>query len=682
MKAKFVKSVLVITLLALGGNLIAAEPKPAAFEQTWVVNFKDTDIVDVVKFISEVTGKTIIVDPKVRGPVKVISNKQLNKKELYELFLAVLDIYSFTAVENDGVVRIIANRDARSAPIPTEQHITSKDDGYITQIIQLNNISASKVLAAIRPLVPQYGHLTAYEPSNALIISDTRANIARINDLIAQMDKAAVLTTDVVQLHFAQATDVVAMINQLEKPDPNRGATTSPPIVVADKRINAVIISGDEMSRQRIKGLVESLDRPQARNANLKVRYLSYAKATDVAKVLTGMLQAQGGTKTAEGAAPGSQTNVQADEGTNSVLITADGDTMISLNAVVDSLDIRRAQVLVEAIIVEVSGNDDKQLGVQWMYRNDTKGFGSSTDGGGGLGIMSSAVNDTDEGLLSLANVLAKTKGQTFGIGRLGNSGDFGAILNMLQANSNSNILSTPNLLTTDNTKASISIGSKVPFKTGSYSGTSTSGGTGSNFSSPFNTINRESVGLKLEVTPHINEGDSVLLDIKQEVSDISDPNNADGPITAERKIDTQILTGDGQTVVLGGLIKDDVQTGSTRIPLLGSIPVLGHLFRSQTSKKVKTNLLVFIRASIIRDDKMLEGATAEKYQTIRDLQIEARRKDDTKAIPILPEWKDAKEAIPIGEQPAPLQNQPVTETISATDVRVQSEQLAPAKGE
>lgn len=680
MKAKFVKSVLVIALLTVGANLMAADPRPVVQEQTWTVNFKDTDIVDVVKFISEVTGKTIIVDPKVRGPVKVISNKQLNKKELYELFLAVLDIYQFTAVENDGVVRIIANRDARSAPIPTEQKIVSRDDGYITQIIQLNNISASKVLAAIRPLVPQYGHLTAYEPSNALIISDTRANIARINELIAQMDKAAVLTTDVLQLHYAQATEVVSMINTLEKPDTNRGATTSPPIVVADKRINAVIVSGDEMSRQRIKGLVENLDRPQARNANLKVVYLSYAKAADVAKVLTGMLQAQGGGKTAEGAAPGSQANVQADESTNSVLITADGDVLQSLMAVVESLDIRRAQVLVEAIIVDVTDSTGKQLGVQWMFRDKENGFGGSSDGSGKMAtIGAGAVDLTDKGLTTLAAGIAGLEGQTFGIGRLGNSGDFLGLLTMLQKNSGANVLSTPNLLTTDNTKATISVGQKIPFKTGSYSGT-TSGNTTTGITSPFNTINRESVGVKLEVTPHINEGDSIILDIKQEVSGIADKNNIDGPITDERKIETQILASDGQTVVLGGLIRDEVQAGSVRVPLLGSIPLIGKLFRTQTNSKVKTNLLVFIRASVLRDNKMLEGATAEKYQAIRDLQLDARRKEGSKVIPVLPEWKAGVDPVAPDQQPAALESQPATES-PATENRVQPVESKPLPG-
>jgi general secretion pathway protein D len=652
-----------LAMLTVGGNLMAAEPKAPVQEQTWTVNFKDTDIVEVVKFVQEVTGKPIIVDPKVRGPIRVIANKPLNKKDLYDLFLAVLDVHGFTAFESDGVVRVVVNREARNLPIPTEQTVRSRDDGYITQIIQLNNISAAKVLAAVRPLVPQYAHLSAYEPSNALIISDTRANIARINDLILQMDKAAVLATDVVQLRYAQATEVVAMITQLEKPDPNRGVTTSPPIVVADKRTNAVIVSGDEMSRQRIKGVVESLDRPQTKNANVRVFYLKYAKATDVAKVLTGMQQGQGGAKPGEGGA-GGQTNIQADEATNSILITADSDNMQSLMAVVEKLDIRRAQVLVEAIIVEVGDNGKKEMGVQWMYADTKNGFGTSNDGSptaatlglGALKYKNEGTTDADKqmrdtGLKELATGLSGITGQAFGAAFLGERTSFLGLLKMLQTRSNTNVLSTPNLLTTDNTKAKISIGQKVPFKTGSYSGSTTTGGTNTgtsgNFSNPFNTIQRESVGISLEVTPHINEGDSIILDIKQEVSEISDKNNPDGPVTNERKIDTQILSADGQTVVLGGLIRDDVQVGSTRVPLLGSIPLVGKLFRTETSSKVKNNLLVFIRATIMRDDRALEGATAEKYSNIRNLQIEAHNKEGGKAIPILPELHDKPLAEP-----------------------------------
>lgn len=648
MKVKYLKSALFLALLSIGNPLMAAEPKVP--EQTWTLSSKESDIVEVAKVIQEVIGKPMIVDPKVRGPIKLISSKPLNKKQLYELFLAVLDVHGFTAVESEGIVRIIANRDARQFAIPTEQSIKDKDDGYITSIIQLNNISAAKVLAALRPLVPQYGHLTAYEPSNALIISDTRANISRINDLIEQMDKAAVLAIDVVQLRYAQATDVVAMINQLEKPDPNRGVTTSPPIIVADKRINAVIVSGDEMSRQRIKGVVESLDRPQTKNSNVRVIYLKYAKAADVAKVLSGMLQGQGAKPADPNAANGGQSNVQADEATNSVLITADNDTAQSLLAVVDSLDIRRAQVLVEAIIVEITDGIGKNLGVEWMYASKTDGFGGFNGGGSNLaGLGAGALelkdkNTYDTGLGDLAKALTSSAGNSFGVARLGNNTSFMGLLNMLNQSNSANVLSTPNLLTTDNTKAHINVGQSIPIKSGSYTGSTTTGSSNS-FSSPFNTYQREKVGVSLDVTPHINEGDRVVLDIKQKTSGVADKTNPDGIITSEREIETQILLADGQTVVLGGLIQDNVSVGVTKVPLLGSIPLIGKAFRTEKTTKDKTNLLVFIRATVIRDDEVLAGATAEKYQYIRETQLENRRKlkeySNGNAIPVIPEWKD-----------------------------------------
>jgi general secretion pathway protein D len=393
---------------------------------------------------------------------------------------------------------------------------------------------------------------------------------------------------------------------------------------------------------------------------------LKYAKAEDVAKVLSGMLQGQGGAKPADGGGA-NQANIQADPTTNSVLLTADSDTLQTLMGVVESLDIRRSQVLVEAIIVEVQDNADKNMGVQWMYADPQGRFGSSTDGGGevaslGSGALKLGNSKThDTGLAELAAGLSKTNGQAMGAAFLGNNFSIVGVLKMLQETSGTNILSTPNLLTTDNTKAKISVGQKVPFKQGSYTQTG-AGSTSGSIGSPYTTYNREDVGITLEVTPHINEGDSVVLDIKQEVSSISNINSADGIITNQRKIDTQIVTADGRTVVLGGLIRDDVQTGATRVPYLGSIPILGRLFRTQSSKKVKTNLLVFIRATVIRDDMVMEGATAEKYRSIRDVQLNSRRKGseliDAKSIPVLPEWE--KRAVP--ETTAPADAAPETQ--------------------
>ena len=635
LRYKPAKLAAVLIALCLGFNTVAAE-------QSWTVNFNDTDIQQVIKFMADATGKTIIIDPKVRGPVKVISAKPLNSEELYDLFLSVLDVHGYTAIESGSVVRIVPNRDARSLPVPNETNVTEVDDTYITQVIQLKNISAAKVLPTLRPLVPQYGHISAYDSSNALIITDTRANIIRLNELIAKIDQSAVIGTELIELRYAQAADIVNIITTLEKPDPNRGTTTSPVVLVADKRINGVIISGDDLQRQRVKMLIDQMDRPQTKNSNMRVVYLKYAKAEEVSKVLTGMVQNLAQAKPVEGQTPGGTAGIQFDADTNAVLITADSDVMESLLTVVESLDIRRAQVLVEAIIVEVSENNGKELGIVWMYRDSEYGFGSSGRGDRGIlgGVAGAAFEGGDSGLADLASGLSGIAGQAFGIGRLGTRTDFAALIKMLQENNKTNILSTPNLLTTDNHEASISVGQEVPFETGSYTST---GGT-TNPSSPFTTIERKDVGVMLTVTPHVNDGDSVVLDISQEVSSIEDTTTR-GIITNKRTIETQILAENSQIVVLGGLIRDEIRTTDLKVPILGSIPVIGNAFRSQTSDVVKTNLLVFIRATVVEDGKMMTGATAEKYSAIRDMQIEQRRKAgilvNSREVPVLPEWVD-----------------------------------------
>ncbi|UZJ43508.1 type II secretion system secretin GspD [Marinimicrobium sp. C6131] len=615
-------------------------------QQTWTVNFKDTDIQEVIKFVADATGKTILVDPKVRGQVRVISQDAVNKEELYELFLSMMDVQGFTAVENGNVVRIVPNRDARSLPVPTDLGSNPLgDDTYVTQVLKLENISASKVLPTLRPLVPQHGHLSAYDPSNAIIVTDTRSNILRLKEIIAQIDQSSVVETELIELEFALAEDVARAVTQIEKPGAGEGGQ-SELTVVPDNRINAVLVHGDDLQRQRIRMLVERLDRPRTKDSNVRVVYLKYAKAENVAQVLNGVMQniarsEEGGNNNARR----QETNVQADEDTNSLLITANSDTMESLLAVIDSLDIRRAQVLVEAIIVEVEDSDGRELGIQWMYRDDKRGFGSSTTGSGQLGaIGQGALDDSDDGLVSLAGSLSQTQGQVFGIGRLGERTDFLGILNMLQENSSTNILSTPNLLTTDNHTASISVGQNVPFATGSYAST----GGNSNPGNPFRTIERRDVGILLEVTPHVNAGDSVVLDISQEVSSLSNLNNADGPITNQRKLETQVLAANGETVVLGGLIEEEIQTSVQKVPFLGDVPIMGRLFRNQVDSLSKTNLLVFIRATVIEDDQLLKGATAEKYETLRKQQENRRRAGgmlfSSDEIPMLPEWQEKVE--------------------------------------
>lgn len=637
-----------------------------AEEQTWTINFKDTELEEVVRFVAQVTGKTIIVDPKAKGRVQVISSQPLNQQQLYDLFLSILDVNGFTAIESGGVIKILPSRDAKSSAAPVVSGDKQRDNSAIvTEVIQLRNISAATLIPVLRPLAPQQAHMAAYGPSNAIIISDMASNIASIRAVIERIDKAAVGETEVIRLEHASADEVVRMFNELEKGDPTKaqgeGAAKSVTLV-ADKRTNSILISGDDLQRQRVRTLIAHLDGPLAQNGNVKVYYLQYAKAKDLAtvlnKVMQNVAQLQPG-QTAQASSGGKgKATIEADEGTNSLIITAEADVMSSLQAVIERLDIRRAQVLVEAIIVEMTGEQDHDLGIQWMFANAGGGFGGSVLGGdttlaqtagAAFGVdatttsTTATTTSTDPRFL-LGKAIAGTDGQIFGIGRVSNNFSFTAVLKALEKNSNANILSTPSLLTLDNEEASIVVGQEVPFRTGSYTQT----GGSSAVSSPFQTIQRQNVGLTLKVTPHINDGDSLVLEISQEVSSLSGDAGAVGAsdvITNERKIESKVLADNSQTIVLGGLIKDDVEQTAQKVPLLGDIPVVGRLFRSSSAKKIKTNLMVFLRPVIVREGRALTGATGEKYRYIRDEQLGTRERGadflKKSELPLLPEWEE-----------------------------------------
>jgi len=622
--------------------------------QEYTVNLKDTDIQELIKFVAEVTDTTIIVDPQVKGKVKVVSSKPIKTTELYSLFLSILEVHGYTAIRSGDVIRIVENKDARSKPVPVtdpDDAANATSDEYVTQVIRLENISAAKLIPVLRPLVPQQAHMAAYTPSNAIVISDIASNISRINALISQMDQSAIQETDILPLNYAVAEDVVKMLEQLNKSEAAQAGGEETVLLVADSRTNSVLVTGDELQRARMRALVEHLDTPLQRAGNVKVVYLKYANAADVAQVLTKVMQNIGRLDSSKSKTNNDAT-IEADEGTNSLIITADADEMAALESVIYQLDIRRAQVLVEAIIVEMEVIDGQDLGLQWLFANDSGVYGSqvsqdvSTAGAisqAVLGDNSSSTNvmgDFDLG--RLAGALAGSPGLTLGWGAVDDDLSMTVIMNALKKQSNANILSTPTLLTLDNQEAYITVGQNVPFVTGAYTNT---GSGGSGVQNPFQTIERENVGITLTVTPHINDGDSVVLDIEQEVSSLTGLSSiASDLITNERKIQTKVLAGDGRTVVLGGLIKDNVQDGTQRVPVLGSIPLLGRLFRNDAVEVTKTNLLIFIRPTIIRDDKALEGATANKYQYIRDQQLQRRAKGsnllDSERMPVLPEWQ------------------------------------------
>ena len=645
----------------LGVAVPMAAVTQTAQAQEYTVNLKDTDIQELIKFVADVTGATIVVDPTVKGKIKVVSSQPVSKAELYDLFLSILDVHGYTAVRSGNVIRVIPNKDARSSPVDVPPPgVEGDNDEYVTQVIRLENISAAKLIPVLRPLVPQQAHMAAYAPSNAIIISDIRSNINRIVDIIDRMDRSAVQGTEVIKLRYAVAEDVVQMLQTLEKKAQGDGGDGNEEVtLVADKRTNSVVVTADELNAQRIKDLINYLDTPLEQSGNVKVIYLEYADAIEVAEVLTRVMQNITRLDEAGDRKRSSTSNstIEADEGTNALIITADADEMAALEAVIARLDIRRAQVLVEAIIVELIVKDNRELGLQWLFADDSGVFGSNISTSTARRQSNAAIGDAilgddnsneDLGVRDLAGALSQVPGTTLGWGVVDSDLSMTVILNALEAQGNANILSTPSLLTLDNQEAFITVGQNVPFITGSYTNT---GGT-NNVQNPFQTIERESVGITLKVTPQVNEGDSVVLDIVQEVSSLDQQilTTAD-IVTNERKVETKVLAQDGDIVVLGGLVKDDVQDSQQGVPLLKDIPLIGRLFRNDVVSVTKENLLIFIRPTILRDDESLRGATAEKYRYIREEQAERRARGlmflDDGNLPVLPDWEAQVKQLP-----------------------------------
>lgn len=636
---------------------------------TWTPNFRDSDVLEVIRAVQDVTGKTMIIDPRVQGQITVMSNTAVDADQYYQIFLRALDLSGFTAVETgNNMVSILPTQDARAAPLPFADFSASDSSQYVTEAFYLENVSVAQVLPVLRPLVSQStGQMSAYPAGNMILLVDTVANVERIRQILQRIDQSSIPETDMVRLQFASALDMVALLRDLQE---ERAPTEEEPVstrlqISADERTNSVLITGGRRQRENIRELVALLDQPREQNGNTRVVYLEYANASRVAEVLSAVVRDRFGLSTddAQNTQP-RQASIQADPDNNALIITADLDVVDSLMDVVQRLDIQRAQVLVEAIIVEINDDVGQNLGIQWLFRDDSGGFASSFDAGNNLqqlGLVTEGAlsDDRRDALTGLAAGLAGVAGQSIGIGRLGGSTDLMALIDLLQANSGANILSTPNILTTDNSEAVITVGESVPFVTGSFTNT---GGSGS-VQNPFQTINRQNVGTTLRVTPHVNRGDRVALDISQEISSISPKAGAVDLITNERKIETRVTVADGETVVLGGLIRDNVIQTEQRVPLLGSVPGIGRLFRSQSSSVQKTNLLVFIRPTILRDDDALRGATAEKYQLIRDQQLQQTPLSgwlfDEDDMPVLPAWESTRSGQVGAEDARTLQTEP-----------------------
>lgn len=630
------------------------------------LNLKDADINALVESMSVLTKKNFIVDPRVKGRVTIVSSKPMDEKELYEVFLAVLGVHGFAAVPSGNVIKIVPAAGAKQESIPTvDRQRGVEPDQIVTRIIQVQNVSAAQVVPILRPLIPPQGHLAAYTPTNVLIISDSAANVERVAAIIARIDLASNEEVEIVPLRHASSTEVVRVLTALEqtksKNDPAAGVGT-PTRMVADERSNSILLSGDKASRLRLRALISHLDTPVDSGGNTQVVYLRYAKAKELVNVLQGVSKslsndaARNAPMPGQGQAPpgggGSSggaglVDIQADEATNSLVITAPPELIRSLRTVVAQLDVRRAQVLVEAVIAEISAEKTAELGVQWgVNGNNAIGFTNFNAGTSSLsnvlgvaGAIDFALNPPSGTAPSLPKVTEEQvpRGLQLGVG----GGDFAVLISALAKDADTNVLSTPTIVTLDNEEAEIIVGQNVPFVTGTYttSTTNTSTGNGSaglQSGGPFQTIQRDDVGIKLKVKPQINEGNAVKLEIAQEVSSVvpSAAANIQGPTTNKRSIKTKVLVENGQILVLGGLIDESLNESAQKVPVLGDVPLLGNLFRYRDTSRLKRNLMVFLHPVILRDPVQSTLYTSDKYSYIRDQQLAAREKGNDYLLP------------------------------------------------
>ncbi|PCE69388.1 type II secretion system secretin GspD [Salinivibrio sp. YCSC6] len=622
-------------------------------------SFKGTDIQEFIEIVGRNLEKTIIVDPSVRGTINVRSYDTLTDEQYYQFFLNVLEVYGFAVVEmENGVVKVVRDKDAKTSPVP----VVGEDDSVVgdevvTRVVAVKNVSVRELSPLLRQLINNAGagNVVHYDPANVIMITGRAAVVNRLTDIIRRVDQAGDKEVEVVRLDHASAAEMVRIVEALnERDNANNAPDLLKPRFVADERLNAVLISGEPKVRERVKKLIRQLDQEMATTGNSRVIYLRYAKAEDVVDVLQGVSDNLLKEKE-EKSKPGAQkqaVQISSHQGTNSLVITAPPDILKTLESVISQLDIRRAQVLIEALIVEMSESDGANLGIQWgslenggiQFTNTGVGVSSYL---GGLEATKdrtrteTRIIDGEEKTVEIKesgdySALNEVLGGLNGIAAGVIMGDWTALVTAVASNNESNILSSPNLMVLDNQEASFIVGEEVPVITGSR--------TGSNNDNPFQTVERKDVGIKLKVTPQINEGSAVLLDIEQEVSNVLGASGAVDVRFGKRQLNTSVMVGDQQMIVLSGLIDERTVESESKVPLLGDIPVLGHLFKSTSTGTEKKNLMLFIKPTIIRTGLTADGVTQRKYNYIRAEQL-LRAQDGVKLMPdakkpVLPDYK------------------------------------------
>ena len=657
---------ILFALLAMA--LLFSGPSRAQ-EDTFTLNLKNADIHSLIQTVSRQSGRNFVVDPRVKARVTVISAKPLSAEELYETFLSVLQVHGYSAVPGKDLIKIVPDVNAKQGPVPTYDGTAS--DQLVTQVIKVENVPAAQLVPILRPLVPQQGHLAAYAATNTLIVTDRASNIQRLISIIQGIDRPDNEEVEVIRLRHASASEVIRILGSLQSRAGQAAGAPGAVRFAADERTNSILLSGDQAARVRMRGLIANLDTPVESGGNTRVVYLRYANAIDLLAILTGVSagQAKIGTSSSDDGGIGAAVNnataaaaaaptvnangvvvqqaptasivrraanqesdrpnvdIQADEDTNALIITAPPDEMRSILAVIEQLDIRRLQVLVEAIIAELSENNSAQLGVNFAVDGtDNNRPAAYTNLGGATQALVGTIASSGTSLSS---------GLSLALGRFGSGGvDFGFLLSAIASDSDNNILSTPTIVTMDNQEAEIVVGQNVPFVTGTQLSSANN--------NPFQTIERQDVGISLKVRPQINEGDNIKMDIEQEVSDVSATSvtGASDITTNKRSIKTTVLVEDGQTLVLGGLIDDKISDTHDKVPLLGDIPLLGSLFRYRTSSKSKRNLMVFMHPTILRDVETADYYSRSKYDDLRTAQLGLFENDELSdhPAPVLPE--------------------------------------------
>ncbi|RYC43667.1 type II secretion system protein GspD [Pectobacterium zantedeschiae] len=600
------------SMLLLGGSVLLMASS-LAWSAEFSASFKGTDIQEFINTVSKNLNKTVIIDPSVSGTITVRSYDMMNEEQYYQFFLSVLDVYGFTVIPMDNnVLKIIRSKDAKSTSMPlASDEQPGIGDEVVTRVVPVNNVAARDLAPLLRQLNDNAGagSVVHYEPSNVLLMTGRAGVIKRLMTIVERVDQTGDRNVVSVPLSYASSTEVVKMVNELNKMDEKSalpGMLTAN--VVADERTNSVLVRGEPNSRQRVIDMIKQLDRQQAVQGNTKVIYLKYAKAADLVEVLTGVGDSIQTDQQNALPALRKDISIKAHEQTNSLIVNAAPDIMRDLEQVIAQLDIRRPQVLVEAIIAEVQDADGMNLGVQWANKN--AGVTQFTNTGLPITTMMAGADQFKrDGTLGTAATTAL--GSFNGIAAGFYQGNWGMLMTALSSNSKNDILATPSIVTLDNMEATFNVGQEVPVLAGSQT---TSG------DNVFQTVERKTVGIKLKVKPQINEGDSVLLEIEQEVSSVADAASSSstnlGATFNTRTVNNAVLVSSGETVVVGGLLDKSTNESASKVPLLGDIPVLGYLFRSNSQETKKRNLMLFIRPSIIRDRSQYQSASASKYHS------------------------------------------------------------------